>query len=705
MDSDSERRAQYRADAGGSVSRQVVVGDRNVVVNPEGGSAVTVRTGEQPRVTRRVPPDAEPPRPGPEPLGRERELAAIVQALDDGLPVQVHGNDGSGRSTVLRYVAQTRGGDRDVVFLSAGGLAIDDLLQTLFDACFDNDGYRPEPLRMRTLMETVRALLVVDDFDGDAEDFKALLDAAPACEIVVASREQTLFSGGFAVELGGLGEAAGVALLARGLGRNVAGAERADATALWRATGGNPLALVQAAAAVREGAGTLADFRDSRQMVQALARSLTEPQRQVLGILSLIGPVPAPAALLRVLAGPPGAAAVERLVATGLVAEGQPRITGPVAEHVAALAGTSVAPARLAEAIIAWLAAGPDRPLLGDSAPLILQVLRATMAAGDYRTAVRLARTASPRLAMALHLGAWGTLLELGHSAARVVNAADDELYFAHEAAARLNSLGKAAATETLVETADTAAGTRAAPAVEQPEGPGRGVIRTVVTKPAVWVFVIVAAIAATIAVTAFDAHDPGRLQAAPMVSPTIVPTTSVPPVTSAETTTSGPESTTIGSTPVPLATSVSASAGVSVSAPVFASASAQATSKTLASTDRTMIQPSECVSSVGAVEFTPVMVGDGDKLELTFLSPPCHQYGLATGRMSVQGMDSYAFSFSLVSCPEITTSDRNAPCTIAISFYPWAPGDFTAEIYIPEAGPATERLGHSSILLHGHAD
>jgi hypothetical protein len=688
MDSEPDGQALDRTDMDGSVNGHVVVGDHSLVVHTDGGSTVTVRTGQPPKVARRVPPDAGPPRPMPEPLGRERELAEIAQALDDGLPVQVYGSDGSGRSTVLRHVARVRDGDRNVVFLSACGLTIDDLLQSLFDACFDSDGYRPEPARMRLLMAEVHALLLVDDFDGDAEDLTALLDAVPACEIVVASRKQSLGSGGLALELGGLAEAAaGIALLARELGRSVAADERAGAAELWRAVGGSPLALVQVAAAVREGAGTLADFRDSQQVARVLARSSSEPQRKVLGILNLIGPVPAPVALLTALIGSPCEAAVERLVASGLVTDGQPRMAGQLAQSVAALAATSVVPARLAEAITAWLAAEPDRRLLGESAPLILQVLRATMAAGGYRTAVQLARVASPRLAKALHLGAWGTLLELGHSAARAAGATDDEAYFAHEAAARLKSLGLAAV------------GT---PAVQPPTGPGRGGTRKLATKPAVWAAVVTAAaIAGTIAFTAFDADDPP--QAAQVVGPTIAPTRSAPPVTSAEPTAAATGQMTPVSSSGPI-TSAAVTASAAASASAVASTSRPARVWASASADATMVSPSECAPFVGALNFAPVMVGGSDTVKYSFLSRPCHPYGLDTGHMSIQGMGSSEFSFSLVSCPEITTSGENAPCTIAVTFSPSGPGDFTAEIYIPEA-PAAEQRSYGSISLYGHAD
>jgi len=726
MDSESEGQAPYRADADAGVNFQVVVGDHNLVVRAEGGSVVTARTGEPPAVQRRDPPDTGPLRPRP--LGRERELTAIAQALDEGLAVQVHGGDGSGRSTVLGHLTQLRGGDRDVVFLSARGVAIDDLLQALFDACFDSsgsDGYRPDSSRMRELMGSVRALLLVDDFDGDAADLKALLDAAPAGGVAVVSRERALWPDGFALELSELDKAAGMALLARELGRNVESHEVADATKLWRAAGGSPLALVQAAAAVREGAGTLAEFRDPQQVAQALAGNLTEPQQQVLGVLYLIGTVPAPAAFLAALIGAPYEAAIERLVAAGLVTGRQPRIAGRLAERVAALAATPVAPARLAETITAWLAAGLDRRLIGESAPMILQVLRATMATGDYHTAVRLARVASPKLAMSLHLGAWGILLELGLSAARAANAADDEAYLAHEAAARRQVLGEPAPeapeVTALVLTApvgsmpvlsmpvlDTPtvgmqtmeADTPPAPTAGPPTAPARGNIRKAFAKPAVWVAVIVAALAATIAVTAFDTGD--RPRAAPALGSTMAPTTSTPPPSTAAET-----STTISAEPTtPVTTSLPVVTGTSISA-TAATATASATGPTSAprSASTTTNPPPDCPPSIGALGFATVTVGTSKSLTYNFRSPLCHPHGLNTGSMSIRGANAAAFSFALVSCPPITTSDATARCTITVTFRPPAPGDFTAFIYIPEAGPAAEQRSYATISLSGHAD
>src|SRR6266540_687798 len=120
------------------------------------GSSVSVRSGREPPVHLRKPLDTALPRAGPPPIGRERELAATWTALAKGLPVQIYGTAGSGRSTLLHHLAQAKAAaGAPVIFLSALGFTVDDLLQVLFDACYENDGYRPKPVRLRQLMSSV----------------------------------------------------------------------------------------------------------------------------------------------------------------------------------------------------------------------------------------------------------------------------------------------------------------------------------------------------------------------------------------------------------------------------------------------------------------------------------------------------------------------------------------------------------------------
>ncbi|MCP2292813.1 hypothetical protein APR08_005767 [Nocardia amikacinitolerans] len=51
------------------------------------------------------------------------------------------------------------------MYLSAAGLAVEDLLQSLFQACYDAVDYRPDPTALRRLMGSIRALIVIDDFE------------------------------------------------------------------------------------------------------------------------------------------------------------------------------------------------------------------------------------------------------------------------------------------------------------------------------------------------------------------------------------------------------------------------------------------------------------------------------------------------------------------------------------------------------------
>jgi hypothetical protein len=704
--SETKKHEHYQADINGDVSGQVVIGNHNLVVRAQGGSTVNVRTGEPPKVQRRRPPDAGAPRSGPVPLGREREIATVTQALNDGLPVQIYGGPGTGRSTLLRHVARMYANNRDVIFLSAAGLPVDDLLQVLFDACFESGSYRPEPLRMRRLMGPVNALLVVDDFTGSPDDLATLLDAAPSCDVLVASADRSLWSAGHALELGGIPDTAGTALLARELGRPLAESETPDALELWRAAAGNPLALVQAAAAVRSGAGVLATFRDSDEVAAALAQRLTDQERRVLGVLHTLAGAPVSEALLAVLTGADCNSAVVALEQAGLIVNSPLRLTNRLAEQVAASIGIATPATGMANAVVTWLSAGTDRRTLGEAAAAIVQVLRVTVAAGEYRSAVALARLASPRFARAMRIGAWGKLLELGRSAAQAGKATADEAYFAHESAARFASLGKGAAAGALfgvaaalwrrfgdnhaADASQQAANaitpgsspTSVPPQLSVQPPPGHGVghaVRTVAGKPAVWAFVVTAGVAGTIALASGGDKPINKADSDIAGTTTISPTTTFVAPTS-----TSPEETT--------ATTTSRS---------------RVTSSSTIELQITTIPNVGCVPEGGAEEFGPVEIGDKPSRNYTFHADPCHPNGLDTAHMRIQGKDSQAFQFVPVSCQAVTKNDlEDSPeCIIKITFQPPSAGEFRAEIFIPEAGPVNGQHGYGLIPLHGVAN
>jgi hypothetical protein len=439
--------ATYQVRVAGGVSGQVVVGDSNVVIDARTGSSVTVRSGPLPSPRRRRRPVGRPlPRQGPELLGRSGELRQLAEWLDEGVPVQVYGPFGVGKSALLRRLALDRaaGGDH-VVFLSAAGLPVDDVIQELFQACYDVEDYRPEPARLRRLMGSIKALLVVDDFAGSAEEVTALLDAAPACDVVMASPEESIGGSGRSLRLGGLRKKPGMALLARALGRSLREEEAGPAEELWHLVDGHPLDLIQAAAAVRAVAsGTGVSLAmGAPALAPVIAAHLSEGARQILSVLCGAGEVPVPADVLAALAETAGLAELEDL---GLVVSGAAGHTaaGPLATLVVDHA--ECPPDALAESLLTWVR---QAATLGDivrAAPVIESILRRAVAGGHHSVARDLARLTAPAFGLTLRWGNWRRVLALGRQAAHELGAADDEAYFTGEEHVLVRALGKGAA-------------------------------------------------------------------------------------------------------------------------------------------------------------------------------------------------------------------------------------------------------------------
>ncbi len=697
---------EVHADIGGNVSGQMVVGSHNLIIGVRGGSSVNVRSGPPPAVHRREAPLSTLPRRGTEPLGRENELAAINAALADGVPVQVFGSFGSGRSSLLRWIAH-RYQAGTVLYLSGAGTSVNDILQDLFDAFFETEDYQPDRPRLRRLMGQVRALLVVDDFDGTAEDLDILLDAAPACDLLVASIQRTMWSVGHAVPVQGLPQEASLELLTRELGRELHAGERATAIEICRSVDGRPLMLVQLAAAVRSAGGALADYRTTEAAAAVFADHLGEHARSVLGTLATLTGVACPKGLLVAALGTePVTNGLMELTRCGLVCTSSAgySLAGDLAERVAELAAGSASAGDLAIKLSAWVAANPGRRALADAAPCVVRALRAAVDAGSFHEAIALARVAAPAVARTLRLGAWGNLLELGRSAARAASAADDEAYFAHEVGIRLATLGKAAAVGAALgsaaglwtrtgdlhtgtagqHTATAEASTSGTPpstgtTAGRPPGAGH-TVRVLVTKPVVIAITVAAAVAGGVAV-ANSSDSTSDSPSLSTVDSSTRPTSGFPSTTATAPTTE-PTTEPAGET-TPELTTVETLAEEPPPPPTTA-------------------VPPPCVPQGDPLDFGTVNSGTSTKLSHTFHSDPCHTNGLDGRHSTLRGRNPSAFQLIVESCPAVVTLDNE--CTLTITFRPAAPGDYQAELFIPEAGPANEQHGHGSLELIGTA-
>lgn len=693
----------YSVRVGSGVSGHVVCGNNNVVITAGRESSITVGSAGPPSIRKRTRPVARPlPRPGGPLVGRDGELFRIDQALDEGRPVHVSGPAGCGKSALLRHVAARRAAaDEDVVFLPASGLDVQDVIQELFQACYAADSYRPEPERLRRLMGSVRALVIVDDFGGSAQDFASLLDACPACDVVVASQDRLAAGDPVAVVLAGLGEADARDLLAGELARPLRTDELPAAHDLWQASNGSPRALVQAVAAVRvmspAGVEPAAGLRAAPAVIaSAIAARLTPAAGELLGLLSMLPGIDVPGPCLAALAGAETRpAAVTELTETRLVSGGPAgyRVTGGLSALVAERLAMYPDVAALAPNLVSWVRGTATLRQVAEAAPVIRRVLALCAEHGHHAAVVDLARIVAPVLQRTLRWGSWRAVLAVGGTSAARIGSAVDEAYFAHEENVRRRALGRAVVAGALLLGAGAVAGQLSSPGsvpAPRPGGaakPGAGKSGLAIAKPltvlgaaVVTIGVVVGGI--TFATQPTPTETAGRHSGIPVeVTTTTITTYSGQSSTTSDTGAHQPE-------PPPVNPPVSIQEEPPPPPPVGE-------------------DPSDSAGCTGSganpdLDFGSVPYGEETTMgfNLHFRVEQCWPpEGADTADMSIEGEGFQLNPRDPAQCPSPTRANGSDECSFAITFRPTQPDrtDYTATLYIPVAAgqgkPATYRL------------
>ncbi|WP_394437299.1 hypothetical protein [Streptomyces sp. SGAir0957] len=534
----------------GDVGGQVIVGDHNVVIGGPYGSSAALRSEGPPPVRRRE--DfaglALPQRPAVL-LGRESELAAVDEWLGDGHVVQVYGPPGIGKSAVLRRHAVNQAAlGRGLVLLSAAGLTVEDVIQDLFHACFETEDYKPEPARMRRLMGTVQALLVVDDFAGSPQDLAALANAAPGCDLLVAAVDRCASDEVRTLRLGGLPETAALGLVEREVRRDLEEAECAAVRALVGTVGGHPLTLVQRSAAVRAaetaGAGPAggAFTAGESELAVGLASSLDDTGVRVLRVLAALSPLTVSTELLHVLAGgvdpTAGTRVTEELRGSRVIERDGPgyRGRGDLTAAVVRQTGGEGEAGEFAAALTDWLRSGVSRKQAAAEAAVICGVLSDAARREDHAGVLDLARGAAPVLAGTLRWGSWRTVLEHGRVAAAALGATADAAYFAHEEAVRRKTLGVAAAITAVTVGGGVGVGGAAvhnavASGGKSAAALGKAGLGSIATKPVVVATAVAALVSGGVFVALADTGDDAPAATGPGASPVAsVPSTHFTP-------------------------------------------------------------------------------------------------------------------------------------------------------------------------------
>ncbi|MGV9456864.1 hypothetical protein [Streptomyces sp. NPDC003635] len=672
----------------GGISGQVVVGDQNVVVHAEHGSSVTVRTQGPPSVRRRGRPAGRPlPSRGLALFGRDDHLGEVEGWLAEGHPVQIFGPSGCGKSALLRHLAAEHGAaDRDVVLLSAAGVPVEDLIEDLFHACYDAEGYKPDPARRRRLMGSVQALLLVDDFEGSADSLAELLDAAPGCDVVFTSAALCPEAEGRALHLGGLPEDAALALLAQKLDRPLRDGEREAAQRYTAAVQGNPLALVQAATAVRAagrrpGSTEAAGFVvDEQAIATGVADRLSSSAVELLHTLHAFAPLPVPGPLLGALTGDVDRAAVAELQSLQLLASDGSglRSCGRLAALVVARTGPARDAGQFAQTLADWAGTKSTSKDAAESAVL----RRALTDAARMRnhTAVRdLARAAAPGLARSLRWGAWREVLELGRAAARELGAVEDEAYFTHEEEVRRQVL-RLTTGAAIVSAAAT--GGAVGHALSAPAKSGAS---AVAGHPAVIGTVLAAVMAGGVFSALAVTGGEGQPDAAPVATQSHVQASDLlpRPTHSRQTGATGKPTDGTSSKPAPT---------VSTMPPTSAYSSPSLIPPSISESETTQ-GPDDCIptsaipASGGDAQFGPVIASGGEEsVSFQFKWLECDDEN------SFSVTDPTSWEVERTSCPP---PEPKTMCVFSVTFRPPQPGDYQATVTV------LDDWGRPTVELH----
>jgi hypothetical protein len=452
--------------SGATVHGQVAVGENITQFHLEDGSVLNyIAPDKQPRPKLRQLPVRRLPRDFPGLLGREAELEDASLALASGSAVEVFGEAGIGKSSLLRYIAHHRAQQpsEGCVYHAYTGEPLDDLLQFFFESFYECEtAFVPTPAQLTEYMQGRRALLILDDLDLERDELQRLMDAVPSCLFLTASTGQHLWGEGRAIELSGLSEEASLALIEAQLGRSLTGEEHHAIRSLSRSVRGHPLRLLQVGAEMRRGLTTarLAEITSAgpTALQGAVVASLSEEDRLLLRALAAL---------------PAGSLHSDDLAAVTGLSDAQSRLKALEEQRLVqshsprySLAGVPETELldererhRWRECLLIYFASQVEAWRRGpgpasEAGSTMLALIEWGAAAKLWPEVLRLARGLDKSFALGGRWGSWRTELGLALSAARALEDLAAEAWSRHQLGSRALCLGETKSAKTYLTAA-----------------------------------------------------------------------------------------------------------------------------------------------------------------------------------------------------------------------------------------------------------
>ncbi|MDQ6948300.1 MAG: ATP-binding protein, partial [Actinomycetota bacterium] len=410
-------------------AQQVVQGNQNkVVFGHDLHGAIVNLVEREPATPRRWPPPLQvrPPQ-FPMILDREHPAAEVMSGLGAGLPVEIVGPAGVGKTTLLRHLCWTDqmrefGG---VIFKEHRNDPAEDLLQFLFDSAYESEpGFKPTPGRLRQYLRDLVAVIVIDDLTLPQDELEVVRNSAPACLLLTASKQNRLFEGS-SVFLTGLPDDAGLLLLERALGRPIRDDEREASATLVRALEGNPLLIRQAVSLIRLETADIPTL--ARRIVAGGARDLADESMatlpssdlEVVQTLAVVGDIPIRASRVEELSGRPAQRILRELQERGIVeAQRQAYI---LADNVRQAADTALNRSTLSTFVdraIGWIER-EGGVVSSDDLPLLVSAIGWAADGGRWREVIQLCQGVETALIDSCRWGRWRWTMERAAAAAR----------------------------------------------------------------------------------------------------------------------------------------------------------------------------------------------------------------------------------------------------------------------------------------------